>query len=79
MEVLQAYWHQIIFIIGLIVVAVKLSAQVKTLERDLAHLTKRDTYVEVVKLIAQVDQLQSQNAALWDFTNKLRDKFNGNH
>ena len=77
MEVLKAYWHQIIFIIGLIVVAVKLSAQVKTLERDLAHLTKRDTYVEVVKLRAQVDQLQSQNTALWDYTNKLRDKFNG--
>jgi len=77
MEVLQAYWHQIIFIVGLIVVAVKLSAQVKQLEKDMEHLTKRDTYVEVVKLRAQVDQLQSQNTALWDYTNKLRDKFNG--
>jgi len=77
MEVLQAYWHQIVFIVGLIVVAVKLSAQVKTLERDLEHLMKRDTYVEVVKLRAEVDQLQNQNTALWDYTNKLRDKFNG--
>ena len=77
MEVLQAYWHQIIFIIGLIVVAVKLSAQVKQLEKDLEHLTKRDTYVEVVKLRAETDQLQAQNTALWDYTNKLRDKFNG--
>ena len=54
----------------------KLSAQ-KQLEKDMEHLTKRDTYVEVVKLRAQVDQLQSQNTALWDYTNKLRDKFNG--
>ena len=77
MEVLQAYWHQIIFIVGLIVVAVKLSAPVKQLEKDLEHLTKRDTYVEVVKLRAETDQLQAQNTALWDYTNKLRDKFNG--
>ena len=77
MEVLQAYWHQIVFIVGLIVVAVKLSAQVKQLEKDLEHLTGRDTYVEVVKLRAEVDQLQKQNTALWDYTNKLRDKFNG--
>ena len=77
MEVLQAYWHQIIFIVGLIVVAVKLSAQVKQLEKDMEHLTKRDTYVEVVKLRAETDQLQAQNTALWDYTNKLRDKFNG--
>ena len=77
MEVLQAYWHQIVFIVGLIIVAVRLSAQVKQLEKDLEHLTGRDTYVEVVKLCAQVDQLQAQNTALWDYTNKLRDKFNG--
>ena len=77
MEVIGLYWHQIIFIVGLIVVAVKLSAQVKQLEKDMEHLTGRDTYVEVVKSRAQVDQLQNQNTALWDYTNKLRDKFNG--
>ena len=77
MEVLQAYWHQIVFIVGLIVVAVRLSAQVKQLEKDLEHLTKRDTYVEVVKLRAETDQLQAQNTALWDYTNKLLEKFNG--
>ena len=77
MEVLQAYWHQIVFIVGLIVVAVRLTAQVKQLEKDLEHLTKRDTYVEVVKLRAETDQLQSQNTALWTYCNQLRDKFNG--
>ncbi len=77
MEVLQAYWHQIVFIVGLIVVAVRLSAQVKQLEKDLEHLTKRDTYVEVVKLRAETDQLQSQNTALWTYCNQLRDKVNG--
>ena len=62
-------------------VAVKLSAQVKEIQKDLDHLQssleKRDTYVECVKLRAEVDQLESQVSALWDYTNKLRDKFNG--
>ena len=68
-------------IIGLIVVAVKLSAQVKEIQKDLDHLQssleKRDTYVECVKLRAEVDQLGSQVSALSDYTNKLRDKFSG--
>ena len=57
--------------------AVKLSAQVKEIQKDLDSIEKRDTYVETVKLRAEVDQLRSQVGALWDYTNKLRDKFNG--
>ena len=81
MELITAHWHQIIFIISLIVVAVKLSSQVKEIQKDLDTIEKRDTYVETVKLRAQIDQMerhyQSQISALWDYTNKLRDKFNG--
>jgi len=77
MELITSHWHQIVFIIGLIVVAVKLSAQVKEIQKDLDNIEKRDTYVETVKLRTEVDQLRSQVGALWDYTNKLRDKFNG--
>ena len=77
MELITTHWHQIVFIIGLIVVAVKLSAQVKEIQKDLDVIEKRDTYVEIVKLRAEVDQLRGQVGALWDYTNKLRDKFNG--
>ena len=77
MELITSHWHQIIFIISLIVVAVKLSAQVKEIQKDLDVIEKRDTYVETVKLRTEVDQLRSQVGALWDYTNKLRDKFNG--
>ena len=77
MELITSHWHQIIFIISLIVVAVKLNAQVKEIQKDLDNIEKRDTYVETVKLRAEVDQLRSQVGALWDYTNKLRDKFNG--
>ena len=77
MELITTHWHQIIFIISLIVVAVKLFAQVKEIQKDLDVIEKRDTYVETVKLRAEVDQLRGQVSALWDYTNKLRDKFNG--
>ena len=77
MELITAHWHQIIFIISLIVVAVILSSQVKEIQKDLDTIEKRDTYVETVKLRTEVDQLRSQVSALWDYTNKLRDKFNG--
>ena len=77
MELITSHWHQIIFIISLIVVAVKLNAQVKEIQKDLDNIEKRDTYVETVKLRAEVDQQKSQVSALWDYTNKLRDKFNG--
>jgi len=77
MEIIKSHWHQIVFIIGLIVVAVKLNSQVKEIQKDLDNIEKRDTYVETVKLRAEVDQQKSQVSALWDYTNKLRDKFNG--
>ena len=79
MEIIKSHWHQIVFIIGLIVVAVKLNAQVKEIQKDLDNIEKRDTYVETVKLRTEVDQLRSQVGALWDYTNKLRDKFNNGH
>ena len=77
MEIITSHWHQIVFIIGLIVVAVKLNAQVKEIQKDLDNIANRDTYVETVKLRAEVDQISGQVGALWDYTNKLRDEFNG--
>lgn len=77
MDLLQAYWHQLIFIGGLIVVAVKLSAAVKELRKDVDDLTRRDTYVEVVKLRAQIDMHDKNISALWVFSNQMRDRFNG--
>ena len=77
MELIQTYWHQLIFIGGLIVVAVKPSAAVKELRKDVDDLTRRDTYVEVVKLRAQIDKHEKNISALWVFSNQMRDRFNG--
>ena len=77
MEIITSHWHQIVFITGLIVVAVKLNIQIKKIKKELDNIEKRDICVETVKLHAEVDQISSQVRALWDYTNKLRDKFNG--
>ena len=67
MEIITSNWHRIVFIISLIVVAVKLNAQVKEIQKDIDNIEKRDTYVETVKLRAEVDQQKSQMSALWDY------------
>ena len=74
-SVIRDYWHQIIAIIGLVVVAVKLSASVKELRKDVDDIAKRNTYVETTKLRAQVDMQEKQISALWAYCNKLRDMF----
>ena len=77
MELLIAHWHQILFVIWIIVVAVRLESEVKNLRKDVDQIQKRDTYVETVKLRAEMDVQNKQVSALWDFVNKLREKFNG--
>lgn len=77
MELLVEHWHQILFVIGIIVVGVRLESEVKNLRKDVDEIQKRDTYVETVKLRAEMDVQNKQVSALWDFVNKLREKFNG--
>ena len=82
MEILQAHWHQIVFALGVIIMAVRLESEVRSIRKDFNHLTKelerRDTYVETVKLRTEVDQNSKQVSALWQMVNSLRDRFNGN-
>ena len=81
MEIVTEYWHQILFLLGAIVVAVRLQSEVKSNRRDLDHLKneldRRDTYVETVKQRAEIDIHGKQISTLWEFVNKLRDKMNG--
>jgi len=79
MELISQYWHQILFLIGAIVVAVRLQSEVHALRKDVEDIKKRDTYVEVVKLRADADVHSKQISSLWQFVNNLRDRFkNGN-
>ena len=79
MELVTEYWHQILFLIAAIVVAVRLESEVKSCRKDIDSLTKelnrRDTYVETVKQRSEIDIITKQISSLWEFVNKLRDKF----
>ena len=79
MEIISSYWHQIVFLLGVIIVAVRLDSEVKGLRKDLDHhteeLKRRDTYVETVKQRSEIDVLSKQISSLWEYDNKLRDKF----
>ena len=79
MELITNYWHQILFLIGAIIVAVRLESEVKSLRKDLDHHTeeikRRDTYVETLEQTSEIDVLSKHVSSLWDHFNKLRDKF----
>jgi len=64
-----------------LVAAVKLNSLVQILRRDVDTLDRdikrRDTYVETVKLRAEVDQNSKNISSLWEAVNKFRDKKNG--
>ena len=81
MEIVTEYWHQIIFFLGAVVVAVRLQSDVNSNKRELSQLKneldRRDTYVETVKQRAEIDIHGKQISTLWEFENKLRDKMNG--
>ena len=79
MELLHEYWHQILFLVGAIVVAVRLESEVRSLRKDLDNLTnelhRRDTYVETVKQRSEIDIHSKQISSLWNLVNNLRDRF----
>ena len=48
----------IILLVSGLIVAVRIQSQVKELQKDLDTLQKRETYVSVVKLQAQMEQVE---------------------
>jgi len=80
MTAIAEYWDQILILIGVVIVAVRLESEVKSLRKDIEDIKKRDTYVETVRLRAEIDVNNKQISSLWDFVNSLRDRFkNGHH
>ena len=74
---LTEYWEQVVGLLALVVVAVKLSSNVKELRKDVDDIVSRNTFLETTKLRAQTDMQEKNISALWAYTNKLRDMING--
>ena len=81
LNIITEYWDQLVVIFLFVVMAVRLRESVTSLRKDVdsltAYLEKRDTYVEVVKLRADLDAAQKNVSALWDYVNNLRERMNG--
>ena len=58
-DLLLKYWPQILAVVMVIVMFVKLKATVANLRKDVDDIQKRDTFVQVVKLRADLDSLKS--------------------
>ena len=79
MELITNYWPQIIFLLSMIIMAVRLESEVRSLRKNLDELSeelkRRDTYEETVKQRSEIDGLLKQVSSLWEYVNMLRDKF----
>ena len=40
MEILAQYWHQVLFVIGALIVAIRLESEVRSLRKDLDQIKK---------------------------------------
>jgi competence protein ComGF len=76
-DLLKTLLPLVVFVVGALVVAVRLQSEVKELKRDVREMEKKQTYVSVVKLEAEVDQAKKNISSLWERVNNLRDRFNG--
>ena len=70
----QEWWPQVIGIGVLVVVATRLREQVHELRKDVDLIMSRNTFVTLTKLQAQTEQQEKQISAIWEYTNKLRDR-----
>ena len=59
---LLKYWPQNLAVVMVIVMFVKLKATVANLRKDVDDIQKRDTFVQVVKLRADLDALKESTS-----------------
>ena len=70
----QEWWPQVIGIGVLVVVATRLREQVHELRKAVDLIMSRNTFVPLTKIQAQTEQQEKQISAIWEYTNKLRDR-----
>ena len=76
-DLLKTFLPLVIFVVGALIVSVRLQSEVKELKRDVREMEKKQTYVSVVKLEAEMEQAKKNISSLWERINNLRDRFNG--
>ena len=74
MNFIQQYWEQIA-VLGLAILAlVRMKFELDSLKKDVADLNNRSTFIDVVKLKAEMEVVNRNTTALWDKFNSLMKK-----
>ena len=69
-ELITEFWPQILAIVVVIAMFVRIKSGVAELRKDVDDINKRDTYVQVVRLQAQVQELEKKVEMLFKLYNE---------
>lgn len=71
MDFIQQYWEQLAIVGFAILAIVKMKFELDSLKKDVSDLYKRNTFIEVVTLKAEMDVVNRNITSLWDKYNSL--------
>ena len=74
MDLIQNYWHQILFLGVVIILFTRMRTELYELRKDVEEIRKRELYAKFVELRAETNVLNKQVSSLWEFVNTLRDR-----
>jgi len=73
----QEYWEQIAVIGFAVLALIRMKFELDSLKKDVADLNNRSTFVDVVKLKAEMEVANRNITSLWSMYNTWKSK-NGN-
>jgi len=71
MDFIQQYWEQLAIVGFAILAIVKMKFELDSLKKDVSDLYKRNTFIEVVTLKAEMEVVKRNITSLWDKFNSL--------
>jgi hypothetical protein len=74
---IQEYWEQIAVVGFAILALIRMKFELDSLKKDVADLNNRSTFVDVVKLKAEMEVANRNITSLWSMYNTWKSK-NGN-
>ena len=74
MNFIQEYWEQIAVIGFAILALIRMKFELDSLKKDVADLNSRATYLDVVRLKAEMEVVNRNITSLWDKFNSLMKK-----
>ena len=77
MNFVQEYWEQIAVVGFAILALIRMKFELDSLKKDVADLNSRSTFIDVVKLKAEMEVANRNITSLWSMYNTWKSK-NGN-